>query len=62
MDRYYTADEVISIIKDGWKQSPERIRELIDFVESVKMTKHEIEKLRKEDDINLLYSTNEDYM
>ena len=62
MDRYYTADEVISIIKDGWKQSPERIRELIDFVESVKMTKHEIEKLRKEDDINVLYSTNEDYM
>ena len=61
MDRYYTAKEVVGIIKDGWKQSPEGIRKLIEFVEGIKMTEREREKLRREDEINLLYSTDGDY-
>lgn len=61
MDRYYTAKEVVSIIKDGWKQGPEKVQELVDFVGSIKMTKHEREKLRDEDEINLLHSVHGDF-
>lgn len=34
MDRYYTAKEVVSIIKDGWKQGLKKYRNWLILLEA----------------------------
>lgn len=55
-DRYYSAKEILKIIKDGWKKSPEEIKELIEFIEGVKMKPGEEKKVINSDESALLYS------
>lgn len=55
-DRYYSAKEVISIIRDGWRKSPEEIKELIEFIEGIKMKSSEEYKVINSDESALLYS------
>lgn len=55
-NRFYTAKEVLNIIKGGWKREPEEVKELVEFVDSVKMTKFERKKIIGCDEVNLLYS------
>ena len=43
--RKYTANEVISLIRNGWK-SEEELRDLFEFVSGVDMSDSEREKLR----------------
>ncbi|MCR4833716.1 MAG: hypothetical protein K5900_09070 [Butyrivibrio sp.] len=43
--RKYTANEVISLIRNGWK-SKEELRDLFEFVSGVDMSDSEREKLR----------------
>ena len=55
-DRFYTAKEVLDIIKGGWKKEPEEIKELIEFIEGVRMNRFEKKKIIDNDDVSLLYS------
>ena len=55
-NRYYSAREILKIIKDGWKKSPEEIKELIEFIENVKMKQAEEDKVVNSDESALLYS------
>lgn len=43
--RKYTANEVISLIRNGWK-SKEELKDLFEFVSGVDMSDSEREKLR----------------
>ena len=43
--RKYTANEVISLIRNGWK-TKEELEELVEFVSGVDMSDSEREKLR----------------
>ncbi|MCR4903930.1 MAG: hypothetical protein K6A23_13810 [Butyrivibrio sp.] len=43
--RKYTANEVISLIRNGWK-TQEELKELFEFVSGVDMSDSEREKLR----------------
>ena len=61
MDRYYSAEEILDLIKDGWEKEPEEINQLIDFIENVNMTKPERYKVINSDDANLLYSMQGEY-
>ena len=54
--RYYSAKEVLEIIKDGWKKEPEELKELINFLESIKMNRFERRKVINSDEVSLLYS------
>ena len=43
--RYYTAKEVIEIIKDKWSEDPDIVNEYVEFIENVKMKRDERFKL-----------------
>ena len=55
-NRYYSAKEVLDIIKDGWQKEPEEMKELIDFLENIKMNRFERRKIINSDAVSLLYS------
>ena len=55
-NRYYSAKEVLEIIKDGWKKEPEEMKEIINFLESIKMNRFERRKVINSDEVSLLYS------
>lgn len=55
-DRYYSAKEILKVIKDGWRKSPEEIKELVEFIEGVKMKPTEKYKIIYSDESALLYS------
>ena len=55
-NRYYSAKEVLDIIKDGWQKEPEEMKELIDFLENIKMNRFERRKIINSDEVSLLYS------
>ena len=55
-NRSYSAREILKITKDGWKKSPEEIKELIEFIENVKMKQAEEDKVVNSDESALLYS------
>ena len=59
--RYYSADEVIDIIKDKWCEGFEVVSEYVHFIENVKMKPSEKSKLINNDGVGLLYSAYDDY-
>ena len=59
--RYYTAKEVIEIIKDKWSEDPDIVNEYVEFIENVKMKRDERFKLNNSDEAGLLYSAYDDY-
>ena len=58
--RYYTAKEVIDIIKDKWVEDPSVVKEYVDFIENIKMKRAERFKLNNSDEAGLLYSAYDD--
>ncbi len=59
--RYYTAKEVIEIIKDKWSEDPDIVNEYVEFIENVKMKRDERFKLNNSNEAGLLYSAYDDY-
>ena len=59
--RYYTAKEVIDIIRDKWAEEPDVVNEYVDFIERIKMKLAERFKLNNSDEAVLLYSSYDDY-
>lgn len=59
--RYYTAKEVIEIIKDKWSEDPDIVNEYVEFIENVKMKRDERFKLNNSNEAGLLYSVYDDY-
>lgn len=60
-NRFYTAAEVIDIIKDKWKEEPEVVKEYVDFLENIKMKRTERFKINNSTQARLLYSAYDDY-
>lgn len=60
-NRFYTAAEVIDIIKDKWKEEPEVVKEYVDFLENIKMKRTERFKINNSTQAGLLYSAYDDY-
>ena len=61
-NRFYTAAEVIDIIKDKWKEKPEVVKEYVDFLENIKMKRAERFKINNSTQAGLLYSAYDDYL
>lgn len=59
--RYYTANEVIEIIKDKWSKGPDVVNEFVEFIEGIKMKRDERDKLNNSDEAGLLYSAYDDH-
>ena len=59
--RYYTAKEVIDIIRDKWAEEPDVVNEYVDFIESIKMRPSERFKLNNSSQAGLLYSAYDDW-
>ena len=60
-NRFYTAAEVIDIIKDKWKEKPEVVKEYVDFLENIKMKRTERFEINNSTQAGLLYSAYDDY-
>ena len=60
-NRFYTAAEVIDIIKYKWKEKPEVVKEYVDFLENIKMKRTERFKINNSTQAGLLYSAYDDY-